>query len=434
MKPGVAPRAAAARALAAVLQGQSLDRALQAQLPALGQKDKALCQELCYGTLRFYPQLDALLGVMLDRPIRAKDREIKALALIGLYQLAQMRTPAHAAVAATVETASALRKRQMSGMLNAVLRRFQREGDSLLSGIPEAAAQAHPEWLWDALGEHWPAQRMDIAAANNARPPMTLRVNLSRISRDAYLERLADEGIAAQPGTLSPSAITLKEPLDVDRLPDFSQGFCSVQDEAAQMAAPLLGVLPGEHVLDACAAPGGKSGHLSECEDNLGSLTAADISAERLKRVAENHTRLGVQSRLLCADGAAPSAELLSLAPFDAILLDVPCGASGVIRRHPDIKTLRRPEDASGFALQQKALLAGVWPLLAPGGRLLYVTCSVLPEENSDVINAFLTQEKSATERPVQVAGAHRCANGAQLLPTMSAWDGLYFCLLQRDV
>ncbi|WOJ92484.1 16S rRNA (cytosine(967)-C(5))-methyltransferase RsmB [Congregibacter variabilis] len=433
MKPGAAVRACAARTIAEVLRGNSLDRALESHLPTLPERDQPLCREICFGTLRQYPRLNALLNQLLQKPLRAKDRDVHALALAGLYQLTSMRIPAHAAVSATVDAATVLKKRQLSGLLNAVLRRFQREEDALNSALSEAAAAAQPDWLWDALGEHWPEYREQIAQANNSHPPMTLRVNLSRIERDTYQQQLANAGISSHAGALSPAALTLEQAVDVTQLPGFGDGLCSVQDEAAQLAALLLAPKAGERILDACAAPGGKSCHILEQQSTGLSLISMDISEERLHRVQENLDRLGLSATLLACDGATPSAALRESAPFDAMLLDVPCSATGVIRRHPDVKILRREEDARSFAAQQRAILDGVWPLLKAGGRLLYVTCSILPEENSQTVAEFLARQNDATEETLDLASTQACSHGLQLLPDISGTDGLYFAMLRKQ-
>ncbi|WP_439106622.1 16S rRNA (cytosine(967)-C(5))-methyltransferase RsmB [Congregibacter sp.] len=433
MKPGAAVRARAAQIISSVMRGDSLDRALDSYISELPERDQPLCREICFGTLRHYPRLNGLLAQLLQKPLRAKDQDVHALALAGLYQLTNMRIPPHAAVSATVDAATVLRKRQLSGLLNAVLRRFQREEDVLVAKLSLAATAAHPDWLWDALGEHWPEQREQIALANNSHPPMTLRVNLCQGNRDAYRQRLSDAGINSSPGQLSPAALTLERATDVNELPGFAEGLCSVQDEAAQVAARLLAPQPDERILDACAAPGGKSGHILEQQASARSLTAMDISEERLHRVQENLDRLGLSARLIVGDGAAPPAALAEAGPFDAMLLDVPCSATGVIRRHPDVKILRRAEDAAGFAVQQNAILDGLWPLLAEGGRLLYVTCSVLPEENSDVVAAFLARQGDAQETKLELSGAHACAHGLQILPDAQGSDGLYFAMLYKQ-
>ncbi|MDP5070845.1 MAG: 16S rRNA (cytosine(967)-C(5))-methyltransferase RsmB [Congregibacter sp.] len=442
MKPGAAVRACAARIIAQVLRGDSLDRALAAHLPGLARRDQPLCREICFGTLRQYPRLNAILNQLLQKPLRAKDRDIHALALAGMYQLTDMRIPAHAAVSATVDAATVLKKRQTAGLLNAVLRRFQREEETLIATLSDAEASAQPDWLWEALGQHWPSQREQIAAANNSHPPMTLRVNLSRIDREAYQQQLNDAGISSYAGQLSPAALTLEQAVDVDLLPGFAKGLCSVQDEAAQLAAYLLAPKPGERILDACAAPGGKTCHileLSALEQNglearaAVNLSAMDISAERLQRVQENLDRLQLDATLITGDGGDPPPVLARDGLFDALLVDVPCSATGVIRRHPDVKLLRRAEDAASFAGQQLAILAGLWPLLAPGGRLLYVTCSILPAENSQIVAEFLGAHSDAHEQALALAGAQACVHGLQLLPDPDGSDGLYFAMLGKN-
>ncbi|MFK8042147.1 MAG: 16S rRNA (cytosine(967)-C(5))-methyltransferase RsmB [Congregibacter sp.] len=433
MKPGAAVRARAAQVIAAVMRGDSLDRAFESLGAGLPERDQPLCREICYGTLRLFPRLNGLLGQLLQKPLRTKDRDIHALALAGLYQLTEMRIPPHAAVSATVDAATILKKRQLSGLLNAVLRRFQREEADLVTALSPAQNAAQADWFWEALGKHWPAQREEIAQANNTHPPMTLRVNLSRTDRDSYQQQLNSTDITSRKGVISSAALILDQPTDVSALPGFMDGLCSVQDEAAQMAAQLLAPKPGERILDACAAPGGKSGHILEQQGSELCLTATDISEDRLHRVQENLNRLRFSAKLLCDDGAKPSTALKDEGPFDAMLLDVPCSATGVIRRHPDVKLLRRIEDAAGFARQQNAILDGLWPLLVPGGRLLYVTCSLLPEENSDVVAAFLARQANAREEPLELESALPCPHGRQLLPSAKGADGLYFAMLYKD-
>ena len=427
---GAAVRAAAARSLDRVVAGATLDSALAEQAPDLAERDRPLARELCAGTLRHFQRLDAALVELLDRPLRRRDSEVRALALIGLYQLAELRVPSHAAVSATVDAASLLGRHRAKGLLNALLRRFQREGEAIVAGLEVAARYAHPQWLWSAIGAHWPAQRDTIVQANNSRPPMTLRVNAARNDRDAYIAMLRRAGIDAVAGTMSPEAVALTEAMDVAALPGFADGDCSVQDEAAQLAARALAPNPGERVLDACAAPGGKACHLLELEPSL-ALTAMDISEQRLQRVAANLERLGLAATLIAADAGTPP-EHLATPGFDAILADVPCSATGVIRRHPDIKLLRRPTDIPEFAAQQLAILRGLWPLLAPGGRLLYVTCSILPAENSDVVAAFLDEHPGAGEAALDLPDAVPCPHGVQLLPVPGGCDGLYFALLTK--
>jgi 16S rRNA (cytosine967-C5)-methyltransferase len=416
--------------VAAVLEGSTLERALESALPDLPERDRALCRELAAGCLRLFPRLDGLLGLLLDRPMRRRDIDVRALALIGLYQLSELRIPAHAAVSATVEGAAALGKRRAAGLLNALLRRYQREAETLAKELPDAARHATPAWLWSALGKDWPGERAAIAAASNERPPMTLRVNVRRLTRGQYRELLAGQELEADDGSLSPDALTLRTAVDVNRLPGFADGLCSVQDEAAQCAARLLAPAPRERILDACAAPGGKTGHLAELAPEA-TLTAMDSSEQRLERVRENLDRLDLPARLLCGDATAPPAAL-ERCGFDAILADVPCSATGVIRRHPDIKVLRRASDIAAFATQQGKILDGLWPLLSDGGRLLYVTCSILAEENERVVEAFLARRADATELQLELGGSHHRRHGLQLLPDARGPDGLFFALLGK--
>lgn len=414
------------------MRGSTLDLALASREPDLPQREHALLRELSYGTLRALPRLEGLLAQLLDKPLRKRDRALHALCLIGLYQLSGMRTPDHAAVSATVAAAPLLGYTRGRGLVNAVLRRFLRERDALEQQLQPAAAAAMPGWLWSALGQAWPEQRAQISEASAARPPMTLRVNRRHLSRGQYQQRLAAAGMEATSGILCADALTLSAPRDVETLPGFATGDVSVQDEAAQLAAWLMAPQPKERILDGCAAPGGKAGHLLErCEDI--EVVACDKSADRLPRVQDNLQRLGLTAQLLVADLAAPPQALTDLAPFDAILLDVPCSASGVLRRHPDIKLLRRPEDIRGFCAQQLAILKGSWPLLRDGGRLLYVTCSVLPAENSELVARFLQETPGSSEQPMEVPGALPCQHGWQCLPAASAADGLYFALLGKS-
>ena len=430
--PGAEARAQAAKTVASVAAGKTLEAAQAEHLSSLLDRDAALGRELSAGTLRFQPELDAVLDLLLAKPLRRRDRELRALALVGLYQLDHLRVPPHAAVSATVDAAYLLGRRQARGLINAVLRRYQREGDTLKCALSDASRNAHPAWFWDALWTAYPQQRTQIAEANNRRPPMTLRVNLARTSRDDYVNVLHEAGITGEPGALCSSSVVLATPTEVARLPGFVNGDASVQDEAAQLAATFLAPTAQERILDACAAPGGKTGHLLELATGI-RLTAMDISAERMQRVRENLNRLappGASVRCLVGDASSPPTELE--ANFDAILADVPCSATGVIRRHPDVKVLRRAADIEGFATQQNAILRGLWPLLKPGGRLLYVTCSVLPEENEGSIRTFLEQETTAEVLSLRHAAALPRAYGLQFLPCTGGSDGLYYCLLGK--
>ncbi|MEP5567838.1 MAG: 16S rRNA (cytosine(967)-C(5))-methyltransferase RsmB [Halioglobus sp.] len=424
-------RAAAARVIAEVLAGKSLNQALPPALEKVPPRDKGLLQQLCYGTLRQAPRLEALLSQLLDKPLRDKDRDVHSLLLCGLYQIEDTRIPDHAAVSATVAATRALKKPWAKGLSNAVLRRFLREREALAANVKGAALSAHPQWLFDEIAKQWPAQAASVIEANNAQPPMTLRINASRGSRESYLTRLQDAGIEAHAGELSPQAIYLQAPRDVTELPGFEAGDVSVQDEAAQMAALLLEAQPGERILDACAAPGGKSCHTLELQPELGELVAMDLDPLRLERVEQNLERLNLQAMVVAGDGANPPTSL-SPDSFDRILVDAPCSASGVIRRHPDVKSLRREEDIASFAQQQQAILQGLWPLLKTGGRLLYATCSILDGENSATVNRFLVDTENAKRVQPELGWGEVASAGHQLLPTIDGPDGLFYALIEK--
>ena len=424
-------RATAARVIGAVIGGLSLNQVLPEKLNDVSERDRALLQQLSYGTLRQSPRLQAILRQLLDKPLRDKDRDVQGLLLCGLYQLDSTRVPDHAAVAATVDATRALKKHWAKGMTNAVLRRYLREREQLTQALDEAAAASHPAWLFQKILAQWPAAAAAIIDANNQQPPMTLRVNRGQASRDDYISSLKGHGIAAKAGCLSKHAIQLAVPIDVWDLPEFSAGRVSVQDEAAQMAALLLQAGAGERVLDACAAPGGKTCHILELQPELAELVAMDVDELRLQKVSENLQRLNLKATLITGDAASPPAALQP-ASFDRILVDAPCSASGVIRRHPDVKLLRRESDIAPLANQQLCILRGLWPLLKTGGTLLYATCSILDEENSQVIQRFLTEEGDAALFDTEMAGSESVTNGRQLLPSSGGTDGLFYAALQK--
>ncbi len=424
-------RAAAAGVIGDVLGGHSLNQALPGRLNSVCERDRSLLQQLCYGTLRQAPRLQAVLGLLLEKPLRDKDRDLQGLLLCGLYQLDGTRVPDYAAVAATVGATRVLKKHWAKGMTNAVLRRYLREREQLSQTLDQAAAASHPPWLFKKIMEQWPTAAAAIIEANNQQPPMTLRVNDRRLSRKDYLAALQNEGIAATAGDLCPYAIQLAYPRDVWELPGFLAGEVSVQDEAAQMAAVLLEAGAGERVLDACAAPGGKACHILELQPELAELVVMDVDAVRLQKVSENLQRLGLEATLLTGDAAHPPAHLES-ASFDRILVDAPCSASGVLRRHPDIKLLRRESDIAQLAEQQQSILQGLWPLLKTGGSLLYATCSILDEENSQVVHRFLTKQGDAILCSSNISWGEAAACGRQLLPSTGGPDGLFYTLLRK--
>ncbi|MEH6825993.1 MAG: 16S rRNA (cytosine(967)-C(5))-methyltransferase RsmB [Motiliproteus sp.] len=423
----------AARALAPILKQEgSLASTLLAQLDDLPESEHPLLRELCYGTLRFLPRLQLIAAELMPKALKRKDQDIQALILLGLYQLGYTRIPAHAAISETVQVTAKLKKPWAKGLINGILRNFQRRGSELatkLESEPEYL-HAHPAWLIGKLNKAWPDQAGEIMAQNNLQAPLTLRVNQRLVQRQAYSEQLQQAGISFRLCPFSEDGITLEQAVDVLQLPGFARGLASVQDEAAQLAAALLDPQPGDRVLDACAAPGGKTCHLLERQPALALCLALDISDTRLQRVQQNLDRLDLSCQLLAADAAMD--DWWDGQPFDRILLDAPCSATGVIRRNPDIKHLRHAEDIATLAQLQARILANLWSMLKPGGRLVYATCSVLPQENEQVISAFLAQQHDASEHPIDANwGAPRAA-GRQLFPQPGGHDGFYYASLQK--
>ncbi|SFH90704.1 MULTISPECIES: 16S rRNA (cytosine(967)-C(5))-methyltransferase RsmB [unclassified Pseudomonas] len=426
------PRLAAAKALAAVLNGKaSLNSSLPTQLDKVEDRDRGFTQDLAFGTARWQPRLSALATKLLQKPFKAADADVEALLLVGLYQLLYTRVPAHAAIGETVGCADKLKKPWAKALLNAVLRRAQRESEALLAELEHdpVVRTAHPRWLQKSLKAFWPEQWEAICAANNAHPPMILRVNRRHHSRDAYLQLLTTAGINATPCVYSVDGIVLEAATDVRNLPGFAEGWISVQDEAAQLAADLLDLAPGQRVLDACCAPGGKTCHILEVEKDLAGVVAVDLEAKRLVRVRENLARLGLSAELIAADGR-DTATWWDGKPFQRILLDAPCSATGVIRRHPDIKLTRQPDDIAALAVLQGELLDAMWPTLEVGGILLYATCSTLPTENTEVIEAFLARTSGARELDLATAAGIKQPHGRQLLAQEGGHDGFYYAKL----
>lgn len=426
------PRLAAAKALAAVLNGKaSLNSSLPTQLDKVEDRDRGFTQDLAFGTARWQPRLSALAAKLLQKPFKAADADVEALLLVGLYQLLYTRVPAHAAIGETVGCADKLKKPWAKALLNAVLRRAQRESEALLTELEHdpVVRTAHPRWLQKSLKAFWPEQWEAICAANNAHPPMILRVNRRHHSRDAYLQLLTTAGINATPCVYSVDGIVLEAATDVRSLPGFAEGWISVQDEAAQLAADLLDLAPGQRVLDACCAPGGKTCHILEVQQDLAGVVAVDLEAKRLVRVRENLARLGLSAELIAADGR-DTATWWDGKPFQRILLDAPCSATGVIRRHPDIKLTRQPDDIAALAVLQGELLDALWPTLEVGGILLYATCSTLPTENTEVIEAFLARTSGARELDLATTAGIKQPHGRQLLAQEGGHDGFYYAKL----
>jgi len=424
-------RAAAAQAIAQVFRQQgSLSGALPPLSAKVSPQDKALLQQLCFGVMRYFHRLNSGVAPLVSKQLKQKDQDIYALLLLGAYQLEYSRVPAHAAVASCVEACRALKKDWACKFVNGVLRSYQRAMPIAVNAEQGWLEHSHPKWLYKALQQAWPQQVEAILSNNNEHPPFTLRVNQQHHSRAEYLELLQQDGLEANANAYSSVGITLAKPCSVDKLPGFELGWVSVQDEAAQLAAELIQLQPGQHVLDACCAPGGKTCHLLEAQNQL-AVTAVDSEARRLPRVEQNLERLGLNAKIICADASATDdwwdGEL-----FDRILLDAPCSATGVIRRHPDIKLLRKPADIVKLAALQDQLLRALWPTLKPGGILLYATCSVLPAENAEQISQFIENTEDAEDLPIAADWGTAANYGRQLFPTAGGNDGFYYSLLRK--
>lgn len=429
-------RTIAAQIVSRVLKEKiSLKDALAAGVNAsIASRDRAFIQELCYGVIRWYAPLKQLCSFLLKKPLNATDQDVYALLLIGLYQLNYLRTSPHAAVHETVQAARELHKVWAVPLINGVLRTFQRQKACLLKKLPKDSHFAHPDWLIKKLQQAWPNEWPAILAANNHLPPMSLRVNLLKITRKDYIQKLKDKGITGNLSELSQAGIILDESYPVLKLPGFMDGEVSIQDTAAQLAASLLLLEPGQSVLDACAAPGGKTTHILEAQADLLSCVAVDQDAIRLNKVKDNMNRLRLvdtKVQLLCAKGQDLKSTWKE-ALFDRILLDAPCSGTGVIRKHPDIKLLRREEDIAKLAEQQYQLLSSLWEILKPNGILLYATCSVLPEENSEVLHHFLSLHTDAKEEVINEAWGIACPIGRQIFPQIHGPDGFYYARLRK--
>lgn len=392
-----------------------------------------LLQEIVFGTCRWYYQLDAILAQLLSKPLKAKDNDVRCLLLIGLYQLHHLRVPDYAVVNETVAATKALKKDWAKGLVNAILRGFLRDTEALVkqSLASPQGEYAHPRWLIDRLRSAWPTQWSQILKDNNMRPPMTLRVNTQRIDMAQFLANLQHAGIEAAPGTLASTSVYLANPCPVESIPGFEQGLCSVQDEASQLIPDLLDLRDGLRILDACAAPGGKTCHILESGFEFDQMVALDNDARRLERLQQNLDRLQLQATVSVGD-AGDARQWWDGAPFDRILLDAPCSATGIIRRHPDIKLLRRASDIPKLCLLQAQLLESVWACLNPGGLLLYSTCSVLPEENGAIVAQFLATRDDAKLETIDAQWGVECGIGKQLLPGAGGNDGFYFARLRK--
>ncbi len=405
-------------------------------------RDRRWAREIIYGVMRWRVRLDAIISRLLNKPIKAKDQDVHIAILMGLYQLIYMRTPDHAAVSVVVNLVKRSGKPWATGLVNASLRRFIREQDKLSALVDQndAVRLSHPDWLFSEFKKNWPQQAELIMKNNNTRAPMTLRVNKNLSARNEYSLQLTKKSIAHTCSELQPDAITLEQPMESKLLPGYDAGVVSVQDSAAQCAAALLCLRKGNKVLDACAAPGGKSAHILESCSDLESLTVLDIDPVRVESIKKNMQRLRLPAANIKLEykvmDALFSGKALATQRFDRILLDAPCSATGVIRRHPDIKFFRRPADIEKLLALQYQLLTTLWSLLAPKGILLYATCSIFNTENSQQIQQFLAANDNARELPFDMPWALKMPVGCQILPgndlnTVNA-DGFYYARIQR--
>lgn len=392
-------------------------------------------KEICFGSCRWYYRLEILLEQLSDKPIKKSEYRVRAIIIVGLYQLMSMRTPSHAVVNEAVDSARRLNKPWARSLINAVLREFTRSGDKMVRQLlkEDNFKHAHPLWLIERLQAQFPDDWQAIVKANNSHPPLCLRVNLRKIKRDSYLQLLSDKNIPAKPATISPAGVYLLQGLPVNQIPGFRDGLVSVQDEAAQLAAYFLSPDKNKRGLDACAAPGGKAGHLLEMEPST-QLLVLDNKEERLEKVKSNFKRLQVYANMQVAD-AADVSSWWDGRRFDFILLDAPCSASGVIRRNPDIRLLLNPDQIESNSLLQKELLDTLWGCLTDGGQLLYATCSLFGEENNELIEHFAAKRGDCLTEALTLDSAvphKKHSSGIQLLPNSDGTDGFFYSLLKK--
>lgn len=429
-------RALACQIIARVLEKNiSLDEALDDL--QVKQNETAFIKEICYGVIRWYYQLRYLANQFLTKSLLPKNLDVLILLCIGFYQILFMRVPDHAAVNETVNACRTLKKPWAASLINGILRNLMRNKNEYLAKIEQQveALYAHPSWLIEKIKNAYPTDWQKILTENNQRAPMCLRVNLAKISRENYFSELQQKGIHAQIHPKVATAILLENPVEVTELPGFQEGYCSVQDAAAQLSGELLELTAQVSVLDACAAPGGKTAHILETELLIKKMIALDIDAHRLQRVKENLERLGFYPKAnvtLMATDAIEVSTWWDGNYFDCILIDAPCSGTGVIRRHPDIKILRKKSDIAKLANKQYSLLKTLWPLLKVGGILVYATCSILPEENDDVIERFLQDVSDAKMQRFNLDVGTKQTYGWQILPGDMMMDGFYYCKLEK--
>ncbi|OGT35631.1 MAG: 16S rRNA (cytosine(967)-C(5))-methyltransferase [Gammaproteobacteria bacterium RBG_16_51_14] len=429
-------RTIAARILTRVIRDrQSLSTVLADELNRItDNKDSAFIQELCYGVLRWFLPLDFIFHQLVDKDLRKKDTDIKMLLLSGIYQLEYLSTPDHAAVFATVEACKDLGKPWASRLINAVLRRYLRDRVQLMNRLESnsEAKYAHPQWLLAMFQEDWPKHWETIVEANNRHPPMYLRVNRQQTTRTCYNDLLHKTGIEAGITPYAEEGLLLRQAVSVNRLPGFEDGLVSVQDLSAQLAVELLDLARGQRILDACAAPGGKTSHILEVGEALNEVVAVDHDSQRIEKLHDNLQRLKLRATVHTADACTPDA-WWDGRMFDRILIDAPCSATGVIRRHPDIKLLRRESDIRSMVEKQYKLLCALWPALKQGGMLLYVTCSVLMQENRKQIERFTAGHEDCHINPINALWGYTTPFGTQILTGQDNMDGFFYARLEKS-
>lgn len=433
-KPKVsAARQASLKTIKQVFAGQSLSTVQLRSIDMLeDSRDRGLANEIVNGVLRWRWQLEYFISRLLAKPLKPKDADIQLILLMALYELSECRTPDYAIINEAVELVRASGKKWAASLVNAVLRNFTREKEALLTSIDQDAVRySHPVWILQKIKHDWPEHWQQIAEANNQRPAFWLRVNQRQYEASEYRQLLSENNLESEPSALADQALKLSHGVDVRSLPSFAAGAVSVQDAGAQLSAELLDVSGGQRVLDLCAAPGGKTCHILERYKTLDSLLAVEMDAQRMLRVSENLQRLKLEAELKVAD-ARDYQQWWDGVYFDRILIDAPCSASGVIRRHPDIKTLRRESDIAPLVELQAQILLSAWQMLAVGGEILYVTCSIFRDENEQQIAHFLAQHDDAIEIQIQANWGLTCKHGRQLLPGEQDADGFYFCRLQK--
>lgn len=421
----------AIKILSRVIQkGESLSTAIPKEIKNLDERDRPLVQALVYGVLRWRWPIESILNNYIKKPLRSKDQDVYVILMLGVFQLLWMRTPDYAAVDAAVESSLKIKKKWAKGFINAILRQVIREKESIDYKATIEAEFSHPQWMIDLIKKDWPENWQEILTQANEEAPMTLRIDTQQTNLQDYKLQLNEVELDGEEIASVPTALVLEQPADVFRLPGFEEGRVSVQDGAAQLAAHLIQLEPNQKVLDACAAPGGKTAHMLQTEASI-NVDAVDISESRLERVEENLARLNLEANLITSDISQPN-EWWDGEQYDRILLDAPCSATGVIRRHPDIKTLRWDTDIVELAKTQYAILDAIWPLLKPGGLMLYATCSILKAENEEQMVSFLDRTDDAEEITITASWGHEQTVGRQILSGDERMDGFYYALIRK--